>query len=132
MILVVGAGSIGRRHAANLERLGQRVELVPWRAFDRAAVERAVARGVRVRILTNSLASNDVGIVHSGYAKYRKPLLEGEVEVYEFKPDARTAEKGAFSKLTMGSSGATSSRRRKTSMASWKRPERPSMTPMAS
>ncbi len=36
-------------------------------------------RGVRVRILTNSLASNDVGIVHSGYAKYRKALLRGGV-----------------------------------------------------
>ncbi len=40
-------------------------------------------RGVRVRILTNSLASNDVGIVHSGYSKYRKPLLRGGVELYE-------------------------------------------------
>ena len=42
-----------------------------------------VKRGVRVRILTNSLASNDVGIVHSGYAKYRKALLRGGVELYE-------------------------------------------------
>jgi putative cardiolipin synthase len=38
-----------------------------------------VARGVRVRILTNSLASNDVSIVHAGYAKYRKALLRGGV-----------------------------------------------------
>jgi putative cardiolipin synthase len=36
-----------------------------------------------VRILTNSLASNDVGIVHSGYSKYRKALLRGGVELYE-------------------------------------------------
>ena len=42
-------------------------------------------RGVRVRILTNSLASNDVAVVHSGYAKYRKDLLRGGVELYEFK-----------------------------------------------
>ena len=63
-------------------------------------------RGVRVRLLTNSLASTDVGIVHAGYAKYRKPLLQGGVEIYEFKPDADTAEKGMFSKLT-GSSGAS-------------------------
>jgi len=42
-----------------------------------------VARGVRVRILTNSLASNDVSIVHAGYSKYRKPLLRGGVELYE-------------------------------------------------
>lgn len=40
MILVVGAGSIGKRHAENLESLGRRVELVPWRGFDRAAAER--------------------------------------------------------------------------------------------
>ena len=40
-------------------------------------------RGVRVRILTNSLSSNDVGVVHAGYAKYRKNLLRGGVELYE-------------------------------------------------
>ncbi|UCG14745.1 MAG: phospholipase D family protein [Deltaproteobacteria bacterium] len=40
-------------------------------------------RGVRVRILTNSLASNDVGIVHAGYSKYRKDLLRAGVELYE-------------------------------------------------
>ena len=37
-------------------------------------------RGVRVRILTNSLSSTDVGIVHAGYAKYRKDLLRAGVE----------------------------------------------------
>jgi putative cardiolipin synthase len=40
-------------------------------------------RGVRVRILTNSLASNDVGLVHAGFKKYRKKLLRGGVELYE-------------------------------------------------
>ena len=40
-------------------------------------------RGVRVRILTNSLASTDVGIVHAGYAKYRKALLRAGIELYE-------------------------------------------------
>jgi putative cardiolipin synthase len=40
-------------------------------------------RGVRVRILTNSLSSTDVGMVHSGYAKYRKDLLRAGVELYE-------------------------------------------------
>ena len=42
-----------------------------------------VKRGVRVRILTNSLASNDVKIVHGGYAKYRKSLLRAGAELYE-------------------------------------------------
>jgi putative cardiolipin synthase len=43
-------------------------------------------RGVRVAVLTNSLASTDVGAVHSGYSRYRKALLESGVELYELKP----------------------------------------------
>ena len=42
-----------------------------------------VKRGVKVRILTNSLASNDEGLVHAGYSGYRKALLRGGVELYE-------------------------------------------------
>lgn len=42
-----------------------------------------VERGVKVKILTNSLMSNDVPIVHSGYVKYRKKLLEAGITVYE-------------------------------------------------
>jgi putative cardiolipin synthase len=57
------------------------------------------ARGVRVRILTNSLASNDVSVVHAGYARYRKPLLRGGVELYEMNrkltPEQREEKKGA-------------------------------------
>jgi putative cardiolipin synthase len=41
------------------------------------------ARGVRVRVLTNSLEATDVAAVHSGYAKHRKPLLRGRVELFE-------------------------------------------------
>lgn len=40
-------------------------------------------QGVDIRILTNSLASTDVGLVHAGYAKYRKPLLRAGVRLYE-------------------------------------------------
>jgi putative cardiolipin synthase len=39
--------------------------------------------GVRVRILTNSMASTDVSVVHAGYAKYRSTLLRNGVELYE-------------------------------------------------
>ena len=46
------------------------------------------ARGVKVRVLTNSLASNDVLAVHSGYQKYRDDLLENGVEIYELRPDS--------------------------------------------
>lgn len=46
----------------------------------------AMARGgVEVFILTNSLEATDVAAVHAGYAKWRKPLLEGGVTLYELK-----------------------------------------------
>jgi putative cardiolipin synthase len=65
-----------------------------------------VQRGVRVRILTNSLASNDVGIVHSGYSKYRKPLLRGGVELYEMNKKL-TKKQRKEKKGTEGSSKAS-------------------------
>ncbi len=40
-------------------------------------------KGVRVKILTNSLSSTDVAIVHAGYSRYRKALLRMGVELYE-------------------------------------------------
>jgi putative cardiolipin synthase len=46
------------------------------------------SKHVRVIILTNSLASTDVAAVHSGYAPYRRALLEAGVELYELKPTA--------------------------------------------
>ena len=47
-----------------------------------------VKKGVRVRILTNSLASTDVVPVHSGYARYREALLEaGSAGVLRGSPD---------------------------------------------
>ncbi len=51
-----------------------------------------VQRGVRVRILTNSLESNDVAAVHAGYAKRRKSLLAGGVELYELRRAALPAQ----------------------------------------
>ena len=47
-------------------------------------------RGVTVRILTNSLASNDVAAVHAGYAPYREELLKAGVILYELDEDIRT------------------------------------------
>lgn len=44
------------------------------------------ARGVRIRLFTNSLASTDVLAVHSGYRRYRRNLLKMGVEVFELKP----------------------------------------------
>ena len=64
------------------------------------------ARGVRVRILTNSLASNDVSVVHAGYAGYRKALLRGGVELYEMNKKL-TREQREEKKGTGGSSKAS-------------------------
>jgi len=49
-------------------------------------LEQMRARGVRVRIITNSLASTDVPAVHSGYEHYRTRMLEDGVELYEVRP----------------------------------------------
>ncbi len=44
--------------------------------------------GVRVRVLTNSLASSDESVVHAGYMKRREELLRAGVRLYELKPTA--------------------------------------------
>ncbi|GAA4339653.1 phospholipase D family protein [Variovorax defluvii] len=45
-------------------------------------------RGVKVRVLTNSLAATDVSAVHAGYARYRRELLQAGAVLYELKPGA--------------------------------------------
>jgi putative cardiolipin synthase len=45
-------------------------------------------RGMRVRILTNSLGAQDMFVVFPFYSKYRRELLDMGVELYEFKPSA--------------------------------------------
>jgi putative cardiolipin synthase len=44
------------------------------------------ARGVKISLVTNSLAATDVVAVHGGYAKYRRPLLQAGVTIHELKP----------------------------------------------
>lgn len=50
--------------------------------------QRLVDRGVRVRILTNSLASNQGTISNSGLKKQRPALLNAGVELHELRTDA--------------------------------------------
>lgn len=47
----------------------------------------AVARGVKVRILTNSLASTDNMQAFAGYRNQRKQLLKMGLDIREYKPD---------------------------------------------
>lgn len=49
-------------------------------------------RGIHYRVLTNSLATNDVNAVHAGYAKYREQMLRYGVNIYELRPDAGARE----------------------------------------
>jgi putative cardiolipin synthase len=53
-----------------------------------ARAHRVAQRGVNIRILTNSLASQDMPAVNSHYGPLRKPILETGAELYELKPDA--------------------------------------------
>ena len=68
-------------------------------------------RGVRLRVLTNSLASNDAPAAHAGYARYRKALVAMGVEVYEMRSEQRGTvsafgSAGGFAGSTGNSSGA--------------------------
>jgi putative cardiolipin synthase len=45
-------------------------------------------RGVKVRILTNSLESSEASVVHAGYAKRREALLRAGVRLFELKSTA--------------------------------------------
>lgn len=48
----------------------------------------AVNRGVKIRILTNSLASTDNVEAFSSYQTDRKKLLNTGIQIFEFRPDA--------------------------------------------
>ena len=53
VFLVIGAGSIGQRHARNLAALGQKVDLIPYRDFDADAVaKRTDVAGVIIATAT--------------------------------------------------------------------------------
>ena len=76
-----------------------------------AALVDLSARGVAVRILTNSLSASDVSAVHAGYAKRREALLRGGVKLYELKPTA--AHDAPDADMSVGS-GASSGLHAKT------------------
>jgi len=46
-------------------------------------------QGVAVSVLTNAYEATDVGIVHAGYAPYRKQLLEAGVRLFEMRRETR-------------------------------------------
>ncbi len=65
-------------------------------------------KGVRIRVLTNSLASNDAPAAHVGYARYRKDLLGMGIEIYEM----RAEQEGTLSSFSgLGSTGSANGSR---------------------
>ncbi len=54
-----------------------------------------VRKGVRVIVITNSLASTNHVSVHAVYERYRKPLLRQGIELYELRPGLRAAASNA-------------------------------------
>jgi putative cardiolipin synthase len=73
-----------------------------------------VRKGVRVVVLTNSLASTNHSSVHAVYARYRKPLLRHGVELYELRPieDGGTFGDAEQTRLTLHSKVAIVDRKR--------------------
>src|SRR5690606_2640519 len=72
-----------------------------------AAFTAMAQRGVKVRILTNSLSATDVAVVHSGYAKRRKALLRAGIVLYEMRrmsPETGNEQENAG---PFGSSGSS-------------------------
>jgi putative cardiolipin synthase len=63
-------------------------------------------RGVRVRVLTNSMAATDEALVHSAYAKWRDDLLQGGVRLYEME---RGGDGASERNITTGPYGSASS-----------------------
>lgn len=87
------------------------VELVsPYFVPTAAGVEAfawLLRKGVEVKVLTNSLSATDVAIVHAGYAKRRKALLEAGVILYEMQRHPAQPKRMKRKKRFLGSSGSS-------------------------
>ena len=84
---------IGPQVFPYFQQASERIEVAtPYFVPGKAGSDWLAARrkaGVKIRILTNSLAATDVAVVHAGYRKYRPRLLEAGIELFELKPNAR-------------------------------------------
>ena len=64
-------------------------------------LEGLAQRGVRVDIVTNSLASTNHTSVHGGYAKYRDQLLAAGINLYEIRANALDFSGGDQAGITL-------------------------------
>jgi len=56
------------------------------------ALQKLTNKGVQIKALTNSMASNDLITNHSGYAGRRRDMLEQGIQLFELKPDTSLCE----------------------------------------
>ena len=82
------------RRVERLERelLIEAAYFIPLDA-DLPMVRALTRRGVRMRLLTNSLASNDVVPAFAGYSRIRRALVAAGVELHELRRDPGPARK---------------------------------------
>jgi putative cardiolipin synthase len=50
------------------------------------AIRGLLDKGVKLTIITNSLAATNEPLVHNGYARYRPAMLKAGVDLYEISP----------------------------------------------
>ena len=61
------------------------------------------SRGVKITVVTNSLASNDMVVAHSAYARYRESIIAAGVELYEMRGDPKFAENDIAEEISLHS-----------------------------
>ena len=87
-----GGGATGRALAGLVREAKERVTIQsPYLVLSEEAWKlftEAIARGVKVRIHTNSLASTDNFAAFSGYRNQRAALVAAGLEIHEYRPDA--------------------------------------------
>src|SRR5688572_17708115 len=87
-----GGGATGKALGAMVREARSRITIQsPYLVLSDEATEafrQALARGVKIRIHTNSLASTDNFPAFSGYRNQRALLLAAGIEIYEARPDA--------------------------------------------
>lgn len=64
-----------------------------------------VKRGIKVRLVTNSLSSTDGIMAQSGYSRHRIELLKGGVEIYELKSNTKTKASRSLRRSAKAKSG---------------------------
>lgn len=104
----LGGGGLTTEALARLVEKAQRRIVIqsPYLVLSdgaKALLQKAIARGVRIRISTNSLASTDNLAAFAGYRRQRRELLNMGLEIFEYRPDP-DVQRGLMSRLVPAAS----------------------------